>query len=189
MSPTQTASDEPGAPVVGEDGLGRCPWAATSTMLREYHDDEWGRPVHGEKALFERVVLEGFQAGLSWSVVLAKRPAFRDAFADFDPDLARHDIIRNRAKVEATRTNAQAVIALRASGGLDHLIWSHRFESPEPPRVASDVPTQSPSSVALAKKLKGHGFRFIGPTSAYALGEAVGLIDPHLLGCHRRGNP
>lgn len=188
-----------GGVVVGADGLPRCPWATGSELLRDYHDTEWGRPVRGEQALFERVALEGFQAGLSWATVLAKRPAFRDAFAEFDPDvvaeltddelealLGRADLIRNRAKIYATRSNARAVIALRDHGGLDRLIWSHQPPDSPRPATTADLMTRSPESVALAKDLKRHGITFIGPTSAYALSEAIGMIDSHLLGCHRR---
>ncbi len=194
--PTRVA----GGVVIGDDGLARCPWAVASPLLRHYHDHEWGRIVRGEQGLFERVSLEGFQAGLSWAIVLAKREAFRDAFADFDPDavaafsdadleaiLGRGDIIRNRAKIEATRSNAQAVLELRADGGLDRLIWSHRPEDSPRPVVAGDVPTRTVGSEALARDLKRRGFRFIGPTSAFALTEAIGMVDTHLLACHRRG--
>lgn len=156
------------------------------------------RPRRG--ALFERLALEGFQAGLSWSTVLAKRPALRDAFADFDPDtvaaytdadldrlMARRDIIANQAKIRAARTNARAVVALRNHGGLDQLIWSHQPATSPEPDTAGDVPTRSTGSTALAQDLKQHGFGFIGPTTAYALTEAIAMIDTHLLTCHRRG--
>ena len=189
-----------GQVIVGDDGLARCPWAATSPMLSDYHDHEWGRVVRGEQALFERISLEGFQAGLSWAIVLAKREAFRDAFAGFDPDvvaaftdadlealLRRGDIIRNRAKIHAARTNASAVIELRASGGLDQFIWSRQPDTSPVPHHTGDVPTRTADSEALARDLKRHGFRFIGPTSAFALCEAIGMVDTHLLDCHRRG--
>lgn len=192
-------TDATGAAAIGPDGVVRCPWALGSPMMTAYHDDEWGRPVHGESALFERVALEGFQAGLSWATILAKRVAFRDAFADFDPDavaaftdadlealMGRADIVRNRAKIVATRTNARATIALRDRGGLDRLIWSHDPGPPPNPRSSGEVPTRTPQSEALAKDLKRNGFRFIGPTSAYALCEAIGLVNTHLLTCHRR---
>lgn len=157
-------------------------------------------PVRGERALFERISLEAFQSGLSWLTILAKRPAFRAAFADFDPDvvaafgdadverlMADAAIIRNRAKILAARTNAQATIALREHGGLDALIWSHRPVETPMPRTVADVPTSTPESKALAAALRGHGFAFVGPTTAYALMEAIGMVDTHLLGCHRRG--
>jgi DNA-3-methyladenine glycosylase I len=188
-----------GGPVVGEDGLARCPWATTGELLREYHDTEWGVVVRGEQALYERLVLEGFQSGLSWLTILRKRPAFRAAFADFDPDvvaaftdarieelMADAGIVRNRAKIEAARTNARAVIALRERGGLDHFLWSRRPAISPAPTVVTEVPATSAASIALAKDLKRHGFGFVGPTTAHALMEATGLIDTHLVGCHRR---
>lgn len=178
----------------------RCSWALGDPLLTAYHDEEWGRPVHGERALFERVVLEGFQAGLSWLVVLRKRPALRRAFLDFDPDavagLADGElealavdpaIIRNRAKIDATRSNARAVVALRDDGGLDRLVWSHRPEPGPAPTSEAGVPTRSPESTALAAALRARGLRFIGPTSAYALMQATGMVDDHVASCHRRG--
>jgi DNA-3-methyladenine glycosylase I len=189
-----------GAVRAGDDLVVRCPWAYGTDALLTYHDDEWGRPLRGEQALYERIVLEGFQAGLSWRTILTKRPAFRSAFADFDPDVvARFDddhiaallqdpgIVRNRAKILAARTNAQAVIDLRASGGLDALIWSYQGAASPEARVADEVPTTSPEAEALAKDLKRHGIRFMGPTTTYALMQAIGVIDPHLVDCHRRG--
>jgi DNA-3-methyladenine glycosylase I len=189
-----------GGPVLGDDGLARCPWAAADPLLREYHDAEWGLPVHGERALFERITLEAFQSGLSWRTILAKRPAFRTAFAGFDPDavagfgdadverlLADAGIVRNRAKIEATRTNARAVVALRDRGGLDALVWSHRPAPGPAPRTLADLDARTPASAALAKALRTAGLVFVGPTTSHALMEAAGLIDPHLAGCHRRG--
>jgi len=186
--------------VVGEDGLARCPWATGHPLNREYHDTEWGMPVHGERRLFERISLEAFQSGLSWLTILAKRPAFRAAFADFDPDavaafgdadvarlMADAGIVRNRAKIEAARTNARATVALREDGGLDALIWSYTPERALEPRTTADLPTTSPESKALANELKSRGFAFVGPTTAYALMEAIGMVDAHLLDCHRRG--
>jgi DNA-3-methyladenine glycosylase I len=187
-------------PVVGTDGLARCPWGDADALLAEYHDTEWGLPVRGEQALFERISLEAFQSGLSWRTVLAKRPAFRRAFAGFDPDaVARFDddrlaglltdagIIRNRAKIAATRSNARAVVALRDHGGLDALVWSHRPTRSPAPRTTAEVPARSPEATALAGALKARGFRFVGPTTIHALMEATGMIDTHLVGCHRRG--
>lgn len=186
--------------IVGEDGLARCPWATGHPLNREYHDTEWGQPVHGERGLFERISLEAFQSGLSWLTILAKRPAFRAAFADFDPDavaaftdadverlMGDAAIVRNRAKIEAARTNARATVALRDDGGLDSLIWSYSPERSPEPRTTADVPTTSPESKALARDLKSRGFAFVGPTTAYALMEAIGMVDAHLVGCHRRG--
>jgi DNA-3-methyladenine glycosylase I len=186
--------------VVGDDGLARCPWAASNPINRDYHDTEWGLPVRGERALFERISLEAFQAGLSWLTILTKRPAFRAAFAGFDPDVVAAftdadldrlmedaGIVRNRAKIHAARSNARATIALRESGGLDEFIWSRRPEAPPAPRTQAEVPTKTPESEALARDLRAHGFAFVGPTTAWALMEAAGLVDPHLAGCHRRG--
>ena len=189
--------------VTGNDGLARPAWAATDPLLREYYDTEWGMPVRDERGVFERVSLEAFQAGLSWATILRKRPAFRDAFAGFDPDavagfgeadvdrlLADARIVRNRAKVLATITNARATVRLRdtVDDGLAGLVWSYRPESTPRPHRFADIPTQSEQSVALAGDLKRRGFRFVGPTTMYALMEAIGIIDTHLVGSHRRGS-
>jgi len=187
-------------PAVGEDGLARCTWAGANPVLRAYHDTEWGVPVHGEAALFERVSLEAFQSGLSWLTILTKRPAFRAAFAGFDPEavaafgeadvarlMADAAIVRNRAKILASITNARATLALRDRGGLDAFVWAHRPADTPGPEVAEEVPTRTPASEALAADLRAHGFSFVGPTTAQALMEAAGLIDTHLTGCHRRG--
>jgi DNA-3-methyladenine glycosylase I len=189
-----------GGVVVGEDGLARCPWAAEHPINRHYHDTEWGLPVRGERALFERISLEAFQSGLSWLTILRKRPAFRVAFCDFDPDtvaaftdadverlLRDPGIVRNRAKIEATRKNARATLALRDDGGLDRLIWSHKPEQQLEPTTLAELPSATPASKALALDLRAHGFAFVGPTTAWALMEAAGLVDAHLVGCHRRG--
>ncbi|TNC20168.1 DNA-3-methyladenine glycosylase I [Georgenia sp. 311] len=186
--------------VVGEDGLARPVWAATDPLLREYYDTEWGMPVRDERGLFERLSLEAFQSGLSWATILRKRPAFRAAFAGFDPDavaafderdvdrlLADPGIVRNRRKVEATIANARATVALRADGGLPALVWSFKPADTPRPRTYAEVPTTSPESVALARELKSRGFRHVGPTTMFALMEAVGIVDTHLLGSHRRG--
>ncbi len=167
-------------------------------LYEAYHDDEWGVPVHGEAALLERLALEAFQSGLAWITVLRKRPAFREVFADFDPEtvagfeeddverlLQDARIIRNRAKIEATISNARAVVALREAGEtLDELIWSFAPPARER-RLASltEIPGQTPESVALAKELKRRGFRFIGPTTAYAAMQACGLVDDHVASC------
>jgi DNA-3-methyladenine glycosylase I len=186
--------------VRGEDGLLRCAWGTSSPEYLRYHDEEWGRPVHGEAALYERFSLEAFQSGLSWLTILRKREAFRAAFAGFDPDavaafgpgdverlLADAGIVRNRAKIEAARANARATLALRQAhpGGLDGLVWSFA-PAPRTRRVASmsEVPATSPESVAMAKALKRHGFAFVGPTTAYAAMQACGLVDDHIQGCH-----
>jgi DNA-3-methyladenine glycosylase I len=191
----------PGGTVIGDDGLSRPPWASVDPLLREYYDTEWGLPVRDEQGLYERISLEGFQAGLSWATILRKRPAFRAAFHDFNPDIVaaftEHDverllqdpgIIRNRLKIRAAITNAKAVIALRDEGGLVDFVWS--FQPPETPLplTHADVPTQSPESVALSKALRKKGFSFVGPTTMFALMEAIGLVDTHLLDSHRRGS-
>ncbi|RKT80101.1 DNA-3-methyladenine glycosylase I [Terracoccus luteus] len=187
--------------VVGDDGLTRPVWAATDPLLREYYDTEWGMPVRDERGLYERICLEGFQAGLSWVTVLRKRPAFRAAFAGFEPDVvARFDdgdvqrllgdagIIRHRGKIEATIANARATIALRDEGGLVDFVWRFQPSDTPRPRDFSEVPTVSPESVALSKALRRKGFRFVGPTTMYALMEAVGIVDTHLVTSHRRGS-
>lgn len=186
-------------PVIGEDGLARCPWAGAAGPMREYHDTEWGRPVAGETACFERLTLEAFQSGLSWATILAKRPAFREAFAGFDAEaVAAYDerdverlmadarIVRNRAKIEATLVNARAVVALRADGGLEELIRAHAPTTMPEPRSVADVPTTSPESIALSRALKKRGFTFVGPTTMHALMEALGITNTHLVGCFRR---
>jgi DNA-3-methyladenine glycosylase I len=187
-------------PTLGEDGVARCPWANGHPLSRDYHDTEWGMPVRGERALYERITLEAFQSGLSWLTILAKRPAFRQAFAAFDPEavarftdedverlMGNAAIVRNRAKILAARTNAAATLALREEDGLDALVWSYRPAETPAPHTAADVPSRSEVSVALAKDLRRRGFSFVGPTTAYALMEAVGMVDTHLVGCHRRG--
>ncbi len=186
--------------VVGEDGLARPAWAAVDPLLRDYYDTEWGLPVRDEQGLYERLSLEAFQSGLSWATILRKRPAFRAAFADFDPEavarfgdddaarlLGDAGIVRNRAKIAATITNARATLALRADGGLADLIWSFQPADTPRPRTVAEIPTRSPESTALAKALRARGFTFVGPTTMYALMEAVGIVDTHLLGSHRRG--
>ena len=187
--------------VLGEDGLARPAWAATDPLLRAYYDDEWGLPVRDERGLYERICLEGFQAGLSWVTILRKRPAFRAAFAGFDPDtvagfgpsdvdrlLADRSIVRHRGKIEAAVGNARATVALRAEGGLPGLVWAFRPGSTPRPRTIAEVPTRSPESEALSRALRARGFRFVGPTTMYALMEAVGIVDTHLVGSHRRGS-
>ena len=187
--------------VVGDDGLARPAWAATDPLLQEYYDTEWGMPIHDERGLFERLSLEAFQSGLSWVTILRKRPAFRAAFDDFDPDaVARYGekdverllgdagIVRNRLKIRATIANAKATIALREDGGLDSLLWSFQPKQTPEPRTFADLPTVSDESKALAKELRRRGFSFVGPTTMHALMEAIGIIDTHLLDSHRRGS-
>lgn len=186
--------------LIGPDGLPRSPWALGSEMLRHYYDAEWGMPVRDERGLFERLSLEAFQSGLSWSTILSKRESFRRAFEGFDPeavaafgedDVARllddAGIIRHRGKITATIGNARATVRLRGRGGLAELIWSHQPDRTPEPRTAAEVPTRSPESEALAARLRAEGFRFVGPTTMYALMEAVGMVDTHLVGSHRRG--
>jgi DNA-3-methyladenine glycosylase I len=187
--------------VLGDDGRARPAWAATDPLLREYYDTEWGMPVRDERGMFERISLEAFQSGLSWATILRKRPAFRAAFDGFDPDLvAAYDerdverlmadagIVRNRRKIEATLTNARATVALRAEGGLVDLVWSFRPAVTPAPTSYDEVPTSSAESLALSKALRAKGFSFVGPTTMYALMEAVGIVDTHLLDSHRRGS-
>jgi DNA-3-methyladenine glycosylase I len=187
--------------VLGDDGRPRCPWAVGSPEYVTYHDEEWGRPLRGEAALFERISLEAFQSGLAWITVLRKREAFRRAFAGFDPavvagyadgDVARlladPGIIRNRAKIVATIANARAVLEL--DGGLTDLLWSFAPDGGSPaPDTVADVPAVTRESTAMAKELKRRGFRFVGPTTAYALMQATGMVDDHLSTCFRRAAP
>ena len=178
----------------------RC-WGDGDPLFEHYHDEEWGFPVLDERGLFEKLSLEAFASGLSWRTILAKRDAFRAAFARFHPDavasfgdadvarlLADRGIVRNRAKIEATLANARAAVALRATGEpLEALIRAHAPSAPErPPASWGDVPATVPESVALARELKRRGFRFVGPTTLYALMQACGLVDDHLAGCRAR---
>jgi DNA-3-methyladenine glycosylase I len=181
---------------------GRCAWADSDPAMREYHDREWGVPLHDDRALFELLTLEGAQAGLSWSTILKRRAAYRAAFADFqiervagfgDDDLEKlmgdAGIIRNRQKIQATRTNARLVVELQRSGGsLDGLVWSfvdgrtidHRFGS------MAELPATTPESEAMSKVLRKRGFGFVGPTICYAFMQSAGLVNDHLLGCPAR---
>ncbi len=187
-------------PVIGDDGLARCPWAAGDPTNRGYHDTEWGMRVDGERAHLERLTLEAFQSGLSWLTILNKRTAFREVFAGFDADaIARFDegdverlmaeprIVRNRRKIDAAITNARATVALRERGGLVEFLWSYRPAQTPAPADTDEVATTSPESIAMSKALKKVGFAHVGPTTMYALMEAIGIVDDHLLGCHRRG--
>ncbi|WP_053850242.1 DNA-3-methyladenine glycosylase I [Streptomyces sp. NRRL B-24085] len=187
-----------GAALVGPDGAARCPWALSTPDYVTYHDEEWGRPVHGDDALYERLSLEAFQSGLSWITILRRREGFRAAFAGFeiakvamfgeadrDRLLLDPGIIRNRAKIDATMANAR-VLAEWAPGELDELVWSHAPATHAVPRTLADVPAVTPESTALSKALKKRGLRFVGPTTAYALMQACGLVDDHLETCVAR---
>ncbi len=187
-----------GSVIIGADGLMRCPWAGSAPEYVAYHDDEWGQPLRGDDALFERLCLEAFQSGLSWLTILRKRSAFRAAFAGFsiervaafdESDVARlladAGIVRNRLKINAAIANARTAAGL--GGGLSELIWSHAPAEPAPaPRGTGDVPAVTAESTALAKALKKAGFVFVGPTTCYALMQACGLVDDHLADCHAR---
>ena len=179
---------------IGADGLARCPWAGSDPLYLRYHDEEWGRQLRGDEALFERICLEAFQSGLAWITILRKREGFRAAFAGFEPakvaefgeaDVARlladEAIVRNRAKINAAITNARATLAL--DGGLTELIWSYAPAEQKRPRSTQDVPATTPESTALSKGLKKEGFVFVGPTTAYALMQACGLVNDHLADC------
>lgn len=184
--------------VAGPDGRHRCGWADGSDDYRAYHDTEWGVPVHGERGLYERITLEAFQSGLAWITILRKRPAFRAAFADFDPEVVAAygpgdverlmqdaSIVRNRRKIDAAVSNARAVLRLRDTGGLDELIWSHAPEHHQQPASLAETPAQTPESISLAKALKKAGFAHVGPTTMYAAMQACGLVDDHVVGCFR----
>ena len=182
---------------IGEDGRGRCPWGLAAPEFVAYHDDEWGWPLHGDRELFERLTLEAFQSGLSWLVIFRKREGFRRAFVNFDVDavatytdddvrrlMADEGIVRNRAKIDATIRNARAMLELDVP--LDELLWSF---APAPgrarPATAADVPAITPESTAMSKALKKRGFAFVGPTTCYAMMQAVGMVDDHIVGCWR----
>lgn len=186
-------------PVTGEDGLARCPWGAGDPVNRAYHDTEWGLPVHGESAYLERLTLEAFQSGLSWLTILNKREAFREVFHGFDADavaafteadqarlMDEPRIVRNRLKIAATVSNARATVALRERGGIEEFVLGFAPEVPPAPETTEQMVSTSPESVALSKALKKAGFVFVGPTTMYALMQAIGLVDDHLVGCYRR---
>ena len=186
---------------MGADGVSRCVWAGSDPEYMRYHDEEWGFPLHGRQALFEKISLEGFQAGLSWITILRRRDGFREVFAGFDPEqvaefgqddverlMLDSRIIRNRAKIEATIGNARAVLELTrdAPDALDQLVWSFappRRESR--PGSLAELPAVTPESTALSKELRSRGFRFVGPTTMYALMQSAGLVDDHVVGCFR----
>lgn len=182
--------------LTGPDGVARCSWGNSAPDYAEYHDAEWGVPLRGQTALFERLSLEAFQSGLSWLTILRKREAFRNAFAGFDArsvaafaddDVARlladARIVRNRAKIHATIGNARAIAELETP--LDELLWSFAPERRGRPATMADVPAVTPESTAMAKALKKRGFTFVGPTTCYAMMQATGMVDDHVEGCHR----
>lgn len=200
MSEPTTQSEERTTLVYDDDGLGRPPWAMSSPMLKEYYDTEWGLPIFDEAGLYERLSLESFQSGLSWAVVLKKREAFRAAFCNFDPDkvaqfgeadverlLGDASIIRNETKIRAAINNAKATIALREEGGLAEFIWAYQPPENLYPTVMEDIPKKTYESKLMSRELKKKGFRFVGPVTCFALMEAIGMIDTHLIGSHRRG--
>jgi DNA-3-methyladenine glycosylase I len=186
----------------GPDGRPRCWWGVSAPEYVRYHDEVWGRPMHGERELFEMLVLESFQSGLSWLTILRKQEGFRAAFDGWDIEriaaygdadharlMADAAIVRNRAKIEAAIVNARAVVALHEAGEtLDELLWSFAPDSDRPaPEGIGDLPAKTADSTAMAKELKRRGFRFVGPTTAYAFMQAAGLVNDHLAGCAFRG--
>ncbi|MBA2773368.1 MAG: DNA-3-methyladenine glycosylase I [Nocardioidaceae bacterium] len=183
--------------VAGPDGRLRCPWGVSTEGYLAYHDTEWGRPIRDDDAIFERLILEAFQSGLSWLTILRKRDNFRAAFAGFEIEsvarftatdrdrlLADAGIVRNAAKIDAALANAR--VAADLEGGLATLVWSFQPAPRPAPVTAGEVPAQAPESIALAKDLKRRGFRFVGPTTAYALMQAAGLVNDHLADCWAR---
>ncbi|MEU1971908.1 DNA-3-methyladenine glycosylase I [Microbacterium sp. NPDC019599] len=187
--------------LIGPDGVARCAWVGDDPEYRRYHDEEWGTPLHGDRALFEKLSLEGFQAGLSWITILRKRPRFREVFEGFrpevvatfgEPDVERlmgdAGIVRNRAKIEATISNARLVTEMD-EGELDGMLWSFAPDSPRPrPQTFADIPAVTAESAAASKALRKRGFRFVGPTTIYALMQSAGMVDDHVAGCHRASN-
>jgi DNA-3-methyladenine glycosylase I len=201
QSPTENPSDKVSSDlVIGLDGLARPSWAADG-LLKTYYDTEWGMPIRDERGIFERISLEAFQSGLSWLTILKKRDAFRAAFANFEPDavagFTQHDIerlmtttgiVRNRAKILATLGNAAATVELRQQGGLAQFVWSFKPSATPKPASLAEIPTSSAESIALSTALRDLGFRFVGPTNMFAMMEAIGIVDTHLLGSYRRGS-
>ncbi|WP_290473182.1 MULTISPECIES: DNA-3-methyladenine glycosylase I [unclassified Leifsonia] len=202
-APTTTETTPPpsarAAIIHGDDGLDRCSWPGADAEYRRYHDEEWGREQRDPRALYEKLCLEGFQAGLSWITILRRRPAFREVFHGFDPErvaamteadvlrlLGDERIIRHRGKIEATISNARATLALDVP--LDELMWGFappRAPESARPRAWSDVPAVTAESTAMSKELRRRGFRFVGPTTMYALMQATGMVDDHFVGCFR----
>jgi len=200
MSETATVRPRPSL-VTDADGVARCSWAGTDAEYQRYHDTEWGFPLHGDRPLFEKLSLEGFQAGLSWITILRRRESFRAAFHDFDLErvaamtpadadelMQNAAIIRNRAKIEATIANAGIALELtrETPGALDALLWS--FAPPareQPPADFAEIPAVTAESTAMSKALRALGFRFVGPTTLYALMQSSGMVDDHVAGCFR----
>ena len=186
--------------VLGDDGRSRCAWGASTPEYRAYHDGEWGRPVGDESRIYEKLCLEGFQAGLSWITILRKRPAFRRAFAGFDPQqvagygtleveslLRDAGIVRHRGKIEAAITNARAVLSLHGRGlSLAGLVWSHRPAAEQAPATTADLPASTPESKSLSRELRKSGFAFVGPTTVYSAMQSLGVVNDHLVGCEWR---
>ena len=186
--------------VKGADGLARCPWPGVDPLYLAYHDEEWGVPEYDDRAMFEKLVLDGFQAGLSWITILRKRPAFRKAFDGFDPEkIARWSdkkkdalmqdagIVRNRAKIEATAALSRIVLDFAGKGGFARHLWSFVDGRPiDNARISlKDVPPESEVSRAIAKDLRARGGNFVGPTIIYAFMQATGMVNDHLIGCCR----
>ena len=183
--------------LVGPDGVARCPWPGSDPLYLAYHDDDWGRPVRDERELFEKLILDGAQAGLAWITILRKREGYRQAFEGFDPErvaaygpddvarlLADPGIVRNRQKVAAAIANAQALLAMHDAGEtLVELVWSHQPAAHPMLRVGDDYPVTSPEAEALSKALRERGWKFVGPTIVYAFMQAVGVVNDHLEGC------
>jgi DNA-3-methyladenine glycosylase I len=199
---TEFATTKPVRPstVTGDDGVTRCAWSSADPEYRRYHDEEWGTALHGDRPLFEKISLEAFQAGLSWITILKRRPAFREAFSGFEIErvaqltddevdalVADTRIIRNRQKILATRENARLTLELvrDSPGALDALIWSFAPPARPAPRSAADIAPVTPESTALSARLRQLGFRFVGPTTMYALMQSAGLVDDHIVGCWR----
>jgi DNA-3-methyladenine glycosylase I len=183
--------------LIGADGIPRCPWPGSDPLYLAYHDDDWGRPVRDERELFEKLILDGAQAGLAWITILRKREGYRQAFEGFDPEriaaygpddverlLADPGIVRNRQKVAAAISNAQALLAMHDAGEtLADLVWAHQPDDHPTLRPGHDYPVTSPEAEALSKALRDRGWKFVGPTIVYAFMQAVGVVNDHLEGC------
>ena len=186
----------------GSDGKKRCAWCVGNTLYEHYHDREWGRPTKDERDIFEQLCLEGFQAGLSWLTILKKREAFREAFRDFEHEVVAkftardvqrlmndESIVRNRAKIESAINNARVLCSMHEQGeSLSKLVWSQTVTRKSPPRSLSQLKAVTPRSVALSKELKKRGFTFVGPTTMYAAMQSLGVVNDHVVGCHRAAN-